>query len=247
MLVLFCHQFGLMWLFFMSMLCYTKGDYNTSEAEMIEQLITAFVELDEELVNKLTKRALRSGIKPYEIIEAVNFALGEIGKGFETGEATLSDLMMSGILYEQIINSKEMHLYDQIEQTNSSGLILLGTIESDIHDIGKSIFKSGAIISGFKVIDLGVDVSSDIFIKNIIKYQPDILGISVVLTSAVDYIKRTIHVITGEGLRQNLKIILGGSFIDDEIVRCCGADGYANNILDGVKLCQRWMEERANR
>lgn len=214
---------------------------------MIDQLIEAFVELDEALVKKLTKRAIRSGIKPYKIIEAVNFALREIGKGFETGEATLSDLMMSGILYEQIINLKEMHLYDLIEQTNVSGTILLGTIESDIHDIGKSIFKSGAIISGFKVMDIGVDVSSEIFVRNIIKYQPDILGISVVLTNAVEYIRRTIDRIEREGLRQNLKIILGGSFIDDEIMAFCGADGYANNILDGVKLCQKWMEEKTNR
>ncbi|MEG0377494.1 MAG: cobalamin-dependent protein [Eubacterium sp.] len=216
----------------------------SGEDRMIDQLIDAFVELDENLVNKLTKRALKSGIKPNEIIEAVNHALGEIGKGFESGEATLSDLMMSGILYEQIINSKDMHLYDQIEQTNRSGLILLGTIETDIHDIGKSIFKSGAIISGFKVIDLGVDISTDIFVKNIIKYQPDILGISVVLTKAIDHIKHTINTIQKEGLHENLKIVLGGSFLDEEITLDCGADGYANNIMDGVKLCQQWMEKR---
>jgi len=209
---------------------------------MLDFLEESFINLDEELSIKLIKRCINAGYQPADIIVRINNALNHIGKEFETGEITLSDLMMSGLIYEEVLSMKEMQIQKNSVSSNYKGTILLGTIETDIHDIGKTLFKSGAILSGFKVIDIGVNVSAEIFLKNIIKYQPSILAISIILTSAIDYLKNTIEKIEQEGLRNNLKIIVGGNAIDAEVNEYVKADGYTTNINEGVRMCEEWIE-----
>lgn len=209
---------------------------------MLDFLEESFINLDEELSIKLIKRCINAGYQPADIIARINNALNHIGKEFETGEITLSDLMMSGLIYEEVLAMKEMQIQKNSVSSTYKGTILLGTIETDIHDIGKTLFKSGAILSGFKVIDIGVNVSADVFLKNIIKYQPSIVAISIILTSAIDYLKNTIEKIEQEGLRNNLKIIVGGNAMDAEVNEYVKADGFTTNINEGIRMCEEWIE-----
>jgi|LSQX01.3.fsa_nt_gb methanogenic corrinoid protein MtbC1 len=209
---------------------------------MLDFLEESFINLDEELSIKLIKRCINAGYQPADIIARINNALNYIGKEFETGEITLSDLMMSGLIYEEVLGMKEMQIQKNSVSSTYKGTILLGTIETDIHDIGKTLFKSGAILSGFKVIDIGVNVSANVFLKNIIKYQPSIVAISIILTSAIDYLKNTIEKIEQEGLRNNLKIIVGGNAMDAEVNEYVKADGFTTNINEGVRMCEEWIE-----
>lgn len=209
---------------------------------MLEALVSFFVELDEDKVIITIQRLIKAGIEKKKVVEALNKALDIIGKKYETGEYTLSDLMMAGILYEQIMEMDCIDISKSIEKTAlKNGMIVIGTIESDMHDIGKSLFKSVASTSGFKVVDLGVNVKPEIFCQKIKELNPDIVGISAVLTGAISHLRKAIDAITQEGLRDQVKIIIGGSVVDATVCKEVGADGFTDDAIQGVEICQKWM------
>ena len=209
---------------------------------MLEALVSFFVELDEDKVIITIQRLIKAGIEKKKVVEALNKALDIIGKKYETGEYTLSDLMMAGILYEQIMEMDCIDISKSIEKTAlKNGMIVIGTIESDMHDIGKSLFKSVASTSGFKVVDLGVNVKPEIFCQKIKELNPDIVGISAVLTGAISHLRKAIDAITQEGLRDQVKIIIGGSVVDAAVRKEVGADGFTDDAIQGVEICQKWM------
>lgn len=210
---------------------------------MLKLLRDLFIVLDEDKVMTLVQRCLKNNYKNYEIVGALNEGLEIIGKKFEEGEYTLSDLMMAGIMYEQVLNIKEFNLYENVENTQTSGTILVGTVESDMHDIGKSLFKSAACTSGFRVIDLGVNVSPQLFYEKVQEYKPQILGISAVLSTTVEHLKKTIMMIDETHLRKalHLKIIIGGNMVDEEVMQYVNADAFTNNAAKGVDICKKWV------
>ncbi len=214
---------------------------------MIDTLIDFFVNLDEERVVITIQRILKAGVDKKEVVKALNRALDIIGKKYEQGLYTLSDLMMAGILYEQVIGLECIANDSHIENQRSKDCtILLGTIEGDMHDIGKSLFKSVASTSGFNVIDLGVDVKPEDFCDNIRTFQPDIVGISVILTGAIPHLKIAVEAIKKEKRQNNLKIIIGGSVVDSAICQAVGADAFTDDAVKGIEICENWMmDEKA--
>ncbi|MEG0379613.1 MAG: cobalamin-dependent protein, partial [Eubacterium sp.] len=133
-----------------------------------------------------------------------------------------------------------LSLKDTLKSEKKAGLMVIGTIEGDVHDIGKSIFKNAAAMSGFEVIDLGVDVVPEVFISAIEKHRPDIVGISIVMTEAIKNAKMTVEKIRRE-IGKDLKIIIGGVATNMEIAKYIGADAYSNNVLNGVNICLRMV------
>ena len=209
---------------------------------MLEALVSFFIELDEDKVVITIQRLIKAGIEKKKVVEALNEALDIIGKKYETGEYTLSDLMMAGILYEQVMEMDCIDISKSIEKSAlKDGIIVIGTIESDMHDIGKSLFKSVASTSGFQVIDLGVNVKPEVFCQKIKELNPDIVGISAVLTGAISHLRKAVDAITQEGLRDQVKIIIGGSVVDAAVCRGLGADGFTDDAIQGVEICQKWM------
>ena len=207
---------------------------------MLEALVSFFIELDEDKVVITIQRLIKAGIEKKKVVEALNKALDIIGKKYETGEYTLSDLMMAGILYEQVMDC--IDISKSIEKSAlKNGMIVIGTIESDMHDIGKSLFKSVASTSGFQVIDLGVNVKPEVFCQKIKELNPDIVGISAVLTGAISHLRKAIDAITQQGLREQVKIIIGGSVVDAAVCKEVGADGFTDDAIQGVEICQKWM------
>lgn len=211
---------------------------------MIKMIVNAMTELDEEKLKRLITRAIHLKVKRIEIMKAMDEALEIIGKRFEEQTYTMSDLMMSGILYEEVLQM--LDLYEpsgQEELGGCIGTILIGTIEDDMHDIGKIIFKNSAITAGFRVIDLGVNVKPELFVLRTREIKPDILAISAILTATRKHVFRTIDLLKENNLRNKTKLIVGGGAFDSEIAKDMDVDGFAGNAFKGVELCCQWINQ----
>lgn len=197
------------------------------------------VKLDDEAVTKIVERALNLGVTPMEIVFAINEGLDKVGQLYETGEYSISDLMMAGVIFEEILNLPQMQFKTDLENSFFQDMILLGTIEGDIHDIGKTIFHSLAVSVGFNVIDLGVNVSPETFLEEAKKKKPSIIGISAVLTNTVGAIKKAITLLKNDPETRDIVVILGGSMVNLDIAGIAGVDSFAKNAKDGVTECIR--------
>ncbi|KPU42483.1 methionine synthase [Oxobacter pfennigii] len=211
---------------------------------MKDLIISAVEELNEEKVYKLVEVALDNGLSIKEIIDSVKTGMDRVGKLYEEKSYYIADLIMAGIIFKEILKMKNMQP-EKDDNENTIGTIVIGTAKGDLHDIGKYIFSGIAKSENLKVIDLGTDVSSEQFISAIKKYNPDIVGISAILTLAINSMKNIIDSIESSGLRNGLKIIIGGCSVSKEVCRFVGADAYTKDASDGMKTCLKWIAEKS--
>ncbi|MBF7097745.1 cobalamin B12-binding domain-containing protein [Alkalibacter mobilis] len=183
--------------------------------------------------------------KPYEeeaqqVVSACQEGMAKVGDLFESGEYFVGDLIFAGELLSESI--------DMLKPVIGSsggvkiGKMIVGTVHGDLHDIGKNIFKSMSEAAGFDVIDLGIDQPAAAFIDKIKELNPDIVGMSGVLTLALESMKDTVDAIKEAGLRDSVKIIIGGNPVTKEACEHIGADAYTTNAAEGVKICQSWVK-----
>lgn len=180
---------------------------------------------------------LSKGKDPYNIFRYLATGLDEIGKGYENKEFRkyfTSDLIISGRNMKKAVQILKPHFN---KTTKAKGIVILGTVKGDVHDIGKTILGIMLESSGFKIIDLGVDVNKELFIQKIREEKPDVLGMSALLTSTLSYMEDVIHQLKKEKLRERIKIIIGGKPVTEEFANRIGADAYGENCIDGVKKC----------
>jgi methanogenic corrinoid protein MtbC1 len=175
----------------------------------------------------------------WKVVEALQQGLEIVGNLFEIGKYCAGDLIFAGELLNSSINKLKPLL--NIRGNGIRGIVILGTVEGDIHDIGKNLVKSFTEISGFKVEDIGVDQKPESFIRAIQEYHPQILGLSGVLTNAIESMKRTIEAIEKAGLREGLKISIGGSIADEKVCHYVGADAWSNNASEAARIFQKWF------
>lgn len=206
-------------------------------------IVKEMVNLNEEKVMWLVRRALNDHINPVEVLEYLNDGVQKVGTLFEKGEYSISDLMMAGIIYEEVMQFEEITFENEIHKMKVNKTVVIGTIFDDLHDIGKSIFKNALLTAGFNIVDLGVDVKPEKFIDEVQKYEFAILGISVIMSDSLPYVEKTIKLLEKSGLRSRIKVILGGVAITEEICRTYGADGYSRDVLNGIRLCKEWVAE----
>ncbi|MFX1558619.1 MAG: B12-binding domain-containing protein, partial [Promethearchaeota archaeon] len=169
-------------------------------------------------------------------------AMKIIGEKFTNKEYFLPDLIMSGEILRQIFDSISPNLKESQISKEKKGIVLLGTVFGDIHDIGKDIVKFMLDVNGFEVLDLGVDVPSDRFIESIKEFKPKILALSGFLTLAYDSMKEIIGKLEEVGLRDKVKIMIGGGTVDERTVDYVGADAYGQSAVDAVNIATKWME-----
>jgi 5-methyltetrahydrofolate--homocysteine methyltransferase len=201
--------------------------------EKIKTLISEISDINE--LKEEVKTALNSGIKPIEIINILSESLDDIGKRYETGELFLSELIMAGVLATEVTNLIEKE--SKIERRRRFiGKIVIGTVKGDIHDIGKNIVIMMLNASEFDVIDLGVDVPSEKFAEAVMNEKPDVLGMSALLTSTMEEMERVIEDLKNHGLRDRVKILLGGRPVSKDFAEKIGADGYAKNAIETVQV-----------
>lgn len=213
---------------------------------MDELLAEAVENIEEEKALFLARKMLENGASREEIMADVQKGLDGIGILFENSEYFIADLMMAGILYKEILTLDGMRDAD-VDKEEDLGVLMVATVEGDLHDIGKDIFAGMAQAGGFKVIDLGVDVKSEVIMENVRKYKPDVLGLSAILTHAAKTVKEVIAVIDENELHDGMKIIIGGSAFKNVIPAGLNADGIAADANDGVKIIKQWAREGADK
>lgn len=200
--------------------------------EEIKNLVIKISDVGE--VKETVDRTLKSGVDPLKILNALNEALDEVGKRYEKGEYFLSELIMAGVLSTEVTSLLEPHLIRS--RRRSLGKVAIGTVRGDIHDIGKNILIMMLRSAGFDVVDLGVDVPAETFANAIEEKQANILGMSALLTSSMDEMKKVIETIEKRGLRNRAKIVVGGRPLTKEFAKEIGADGYAEDAVEAVKV-----------
>lgn len=216
-------------------------------AKIKEDIVESVEQLDEEKATELAAKALELGMEPLELLEVINEGMMKVGKLYENKDYYIADLIVAGLIFKGILEIDKMKEHFQGSNQRRVGRVVLGTVKGDIHDIGKDILKGMLEVNGFEVIDLGVDVSKELFVQKVIENRPDILALSGVLTYTVDSMKEVVDSITEAGLRDQVKIIIGANHITGETCQYVGADGFSNDAADGIKICLEWMKGKKNR
>ncbi|MFZ7119645.1 MAG: cobalamin B12-binding domain-containing protein [Eubacteriaceae bacterium] len=212
---------------------------------MKESIINAIKELDDDLTLLLVKDAFNKGFTKYEILKWMNLGMNEVGKLYEETEYYIADLIMSGIIYRKVLDLQIMSMdSDHSNLQNSIGKIIIGTVEDDIHDIGKDIFISIAKSESFEVYDLGVDVRPNTFLEKVLQIQPDIVGMSGIITNSIKCMKETVDLLSRNFVRNDFKIIIGGISISEEMCRYIGADFATSSADNGIDKCKKWIREK---
>ena len=207
---------------------------------MSEQLIEALSTMKEKEALSLAKELLEKGTDPLDILQDCKKAMAIVGDNFASGKYFLPELVMAGEMLLQISIIIKPKLQAAV-QSEKLGTVVLGTVEGDLHDIGKDIVGLMLEVSGFKVTDLGIDVPPAKFVDSVKENEPQVVALSGFLTLAFDSMKATVDALAEAGLRDRVKIIIGGGQIDDEVLRHTGADDYGLDAMDAVSLAKQWV------
>ncbi len=208
---------------------------------MSEKLVDAIVNMQEEEAISVTNELIEGGEDPGKILDACREAVGVVGKRFEEGTYFLPELIMAGEMLSQISTIVKPKLQGA-QESKKAGKVLIGTVEGDIHDIGKDIVTFMLDVNGYDVLDLGIDIPPAKFVEAIKDFQPEVVGLSGFLTLAFDSMVETVKAIKDAGLRDQVKIMIGGGQIDDVIKEYTGADAYGLDAIAAVNLAKGWIE-----
>jgi 5-methyltetrahydrofolate--homocysteine methyltransferase len=207
---------------------------------MADDLIYALAELEEAEALRITGERLKTDENPQNILDDARSGMEIVGKRFADGEYFIPDLVYSGEILKEVSALVKPKLAQAVAQERL-GKIVFGTVAGDIHDIGKDIVVFMLDVNGFEVYDLGVDVPASTFVEKIQESGATIVGLSGFLTLAFDAMKDTVAAIAAAGLRDKVKIMIGGGQIDDVIRQYTGADAYGRDAMAGVTLARKWV------
>lgn len=209
----------------------------------LASLTQAVGDLDEAAVQAMITEFVATNPSSEEaqiVVHACQKGMAIVGELFETHEYFVGDLIFAGELLTKAIDT----LKPVLGGVNSQkiGSIVIGTVQGDLHDIGKNIFSGMAEAAGFEIYDLGIDVQESAFIEKVKEVKPQIVGLSGVLTLSLDSMKRTVEGLKAAGLRDSVKVIIGGNPVTEEACKQIGADTYTTNAAEGIKICQGWVK-----
>lgn len=205
---------------------------------MSKELIEAITDMREEDAVALATKLLDSGAKPQDVLDACREAMEIIGQRFETGDCFMPELILAGEILGQISAVVKPHMQKDGE-SKKIGKIVLGTVQGDIHDIAKDIVGFMLDINGFEVTDLGVDVPPAKFVETVKQTGAQIVGLSGFLTLAFDPMKDTVKALKDAGLT-DVKVMIGGGQIDENIRQYTGADAYGKDAMSAVAIAKSW-------
>lgn len=204
----------------------------------MEEISEAIVELEEEKVLRLVREKLAANEDPLQILEACRKGMTKIGS--ESGDTVfLTDLIMAGEIFNEVMELLMPKLVGS--STQNLGKVVIGTVQGDIHNIGKDIAINFLKAEGFEIVDLGVDVPPEKFIDAIKEHDPPVVGMSGLLTLSIEPMKKTIEAMSAANLRTGVKVIAGGERMDDDVCKHIGADAWVNDAIEGVKIIKKWV------
>ena len=209
----------------------------------MQDLVKAVADMMEDEAMALTKKYVEQGVPPLQIIDAYKEALGIIGKRFEQCTYFVPELILAGEMMKtasEIIKPVMKGSQGDVE-TPRIGRFLLGTVAGDIHDIGKDMVHMLMDINGFEVKDLGVDVPAQRFWDEYKDFQPNIIGMSGLLTLAFESMKEVADGLKEMGVRDKVKVIIGGGQMDEHACKYIGADAFVTDAVAGVNICKKWV------
>jgi methanogenic corrinoid protein MtbC1 len=210
---------------------------------MSKELVNAIADMREEQALKLVREMVEGGSDPMAILGSAREAMDIVGQRYDKGEYFLPELMLAGEVMNQITEMIKPELA-KLPEVKRHGKVLIGTVEGDIHDIGKNIVSFMLDVNGFDVLDLGVDISAQKFVEAIRDFEPQVVGLSGFLALAFDAMKETVDAIQAAGLRDGVKIMVGGGQVSDEVRKYTGADAYGKDAMAGVSLAKEWVDAK---
>lgn len=208
-----------------------------------QSLVDAIAGMQEETAIALVREMLDAGHAPEDMLDVCREAMDIVGARFEAKEYFIPELVLAGEMLNQIGGIVKPLVAEQTgPRTESAGKVLIGTVAGDLHDIGKNIVTFMLDVNGYEVVDLGVDVPKEKFVEAIREHQPQVAGLSGFLTLAFDAMKDTIDAIDAAGLRDQVKISIGGGQVDERIRSYTGADAFGLTAMDAVAQCKGWIK-----
>ena len=203
------------------------------------KLSEAMGDLEEDIVVEIIDEVLASGTGAQEAVDACSEGMNVVGDRFAAGEYFVSDLIYAGEIMTDAV-SKLSPLLAGGAAAGKTEKILLATVKDDLHDIGKNIVKAFFEAAGFEVVDLGIDVPAEKIVSTAKEQGIKIIGLTGVLTLALDSMKATVEAFTAAGIRDDVKILIGGNPVSAEACEAMKADAWAHSPADSVKICKEW-------
>jgi methanogenic corrinoid protein MtbC1 len=209
---------------------------------MSEKLKDLLIDLKEEETIEEVQRLIKTKVNPKEILNSVKEGMIRIGNLWKKKEYFVPEVIYGSEISHQVMKMLKP-LVEVGSGNKNNGIVLVGTVKGDIHDIGKNILISLLQAEDFEVHDMGVDLSAERITEYVIKIKPDVLGLSGLLTIALGSMKETVEKIKEKGLRKDLKIIIGGPFLSKTNCEHIGADAFTRNASEGIEIIKNWMAD----
>lgn len=207
--------------------------------QLTDQIIDALIRLDQNRVNALIHQGLTEGVDPLVLVnDGITAGLTKFGDLFEEEEIFLPELVLGGKIGSEAIESLKSKMGER-RSDDAKGLFLIGTVAGDVHEIGKNLVRLMLTIAGYEVIDLGMDVPNQVFIEKVKELKPDFLGMSALLSTTLVRQKEVIDLLVREGLRDQVKVLVGGAPVHQVWADKIGADAYGENAVSAVRETER--------
>jgi len=207
--------------------------------DVLEKFKQSIIDLNLDQALDMTKEALKSGVPPYEIMDAMRSASNVVGQKFESCEYFISELVIAGTIMKAASDLLKPHIASG--EAKYRGKVVIGSAPGDLHDIGKNLVVVSLMGAGFEVVDLGIDVPADKFVKAAKDEAPNIIGISALTSTTMMRIKEVLEALKSASIREKVKVILGGAPLTEEFAKSVGADAYARDVVNGIKVCEGWI------
>lgn len=211
--------------------------------QALQKLIAHIADLEEAEALRLTQELSAAGMDAAAIVQACERAMREVGQRYEHEEYYLSGLIMAGEIMREILALLQPRL-QAVREGQPSGQVLLGTVQGDIHDIGKGILKGALVCWGYAVTDLGVNVPPERFVRHVQAEPPHVIALSGLITQSYDSMRETIRLLRASPIfaKASIPIVIGGGLINAQICRTVGADHWAHDAFEGARLIERLIQ-----
>ena len=208
---------------------------------MIPAVVEAISDMREEEALALAREALELGAPPVEVLDSAREAMSVVGERFEAGSYFVPELILAGEMLRDISDLVKPYMAAAAETAGPKlGTVVMGTVHGDIHDIGKDIVRFMLDVNGFDVVDLGVDVSAERFVDEVRGRRPEVLALSGFLTLSYDSMRDTVAALSAAGIRDDVKVMVGGGAVDEQIRQYAGADAFGIDAMAAVSLAKSW-------